>query len=218
MIELKIDEEFRNKIPPLTADEFTQLEKNILEDGEIIEPIVVWNGTIIDGHNRWAIYQQHKILLPEPKILEKKFADRYEAIVWMCRNQVGRRNLDKQTLKKLVYQAYEAQKKHEGNSTGRNQHSKEELGETSKYQITRPKIAKDFGVTEGFVKVAVEVWQEVAYRHYQGADIRLCKSIHQGKEICSAVCQYHQFRKERACYSVKERKNEESIFEEACCG
>lgn len=38
-MELKIDPEFRDKIPPLTEDEFKQLEENILEDGEVYEPI-----------------------------------------------------------------------------------------------------------------------------------------------------------------------------------
>ena len=52
MTELKIDPEFRDKIPPLTEAEFKQLEENIVADGEVREPIVAWNGTIIDGHTR----------------------------------------------------------------------------------------------------------------------------------------------------------------------
>ena len=53
---LTIDPEFRDKIPPLTETEYAQLRENILADGEVYEPIVVWNGTIIDGHNRWKIF------------------------------------------------------------------------------------------------------------------------------------------------------------------
>ena len=58
MIELKIDPEFQAKIPPLTDDEFKQLRENIINDGEVYEPICVWNGTIVDGHNRWKVIQE----------------------------------------------------------------------------------------------------------------------------------------------------------------
>ena len=46
----KVDPEFRDKIPPLTDAEFEQLKENILRDGEVYEPICVWNGVIVDGH------------------------------------------------------------------------------------------------------------------------------------------------------------------------
>ena len=41
---LKIDPEFQGKIPPLTFEELNQLEANILRDGRIINPIIVWQG------------------------------------------------------------------------------------------------------------------------------------------------------------------------------
>ena len=49
MIEVK--EEFKNLIPALSAEEYAQLEANILQEG-IREPIITWNGFIIDGHNQ----------------------------------------------------------------------------------------------------------------------------------------------------------------------
>lgn len=99
-MELRIDPEFEEKIPPLTAEEFQQLEDNILADGIVINPIIVWNGVIVDGHNRYRIAAKH------PHILfttcEKEFADRYEAIAWICKNQLGRRNLTKEQKKYLI--------------------------------------------------------------------------------------------------------------------
>ena len=47
--ELKIDPEFENVIPPLTKDEYHQLEENILDDGRIMMPIAVWGDIIVDG-------------------------------------------------------------------------------------------------------------------------------------------------------------------------
>ena len=39
MINLKIDPEFQSQIPPLTDDEFKQLEENILKEGKLISPL-----------------------------------------------------------------------------------------------------------------------------------------------------------------------------------
>ena len=105
---LKIDPEFQSKIPPLTFEELNLLETNILEEGRILNPLIVWNGLIVDGHNRFAILKNH----PEIKytVLEKEFANRYEAIVWICRNQLGRRNLKPEQFKYVLGQQYEAEK------------------------------------------------------------------------------------------------------------
>ena len=42
---LKIDPEFQSKIPPLTFEELNLLETNILEEGRILSPLIVWNGS-----------------------------------------------------------------------------------------------------------------------------------------------------------------------------
>ena len=56
-MDLQIDKEFAEKIPPLTKEEYEQLEANILADGVVINPLIVWNGVIVDGHNRYRILQ-----------------------------------------------------------------------------------------------------------------------------------------------------------------
>ena len=58
--ELKIDKEFRSLIRPLNKHEYLQLEANIMADG-CREPIVTWNGFIVDGHNRYEICLKHYI-------------------------------------------------------------------------------------------------------------------------------------------------------------
>ena len=59
MINLKIDPEFQSQIPLLTDDEFKQLEENILKEGKLLSPLIVWNNTLVDGHNRYEIVQEH---------------------------------------------------------------------------------------------------------------------------------------------------------------
>ncbi|MCI8486352.1 MAG: hypothetical protein HFJ20_04545 [Clostridia bacterium] len=86
---MKIDEEFKNLIPKLTNEEFKQLEENVLKEG-CREPLIIWNETIIDGHNRYAICSKHNI---DFKTIIKDFANREEAKMWIIKNQFGRRNL-----------------------------------------------------------------------------------------------------------------------------
>ena len=41
---------------------------------------------------------------------EKEFSSRYEAIIWICKNQLGRRNLTPEQKKYLIGKQYEAEK------------------------------------------------------------------------------------------------------------
>lgn len=92
---IRIDEEFKSLIPPLSADEYAQLEKNIVKDG-IRDPLVVWpqdDGTeiLLDGHNRWNIAAKHGGI--PFKTVKMDFGVRDAAKLWIIRNQLGRRNL-----------------------------------------------------------------------------------------------------------------------------
>ena len=83
MINLKIDPEFQNQIPPLTDDEFKQLEENILKEGKLLSPLIVWGNTLVDGHNRYAILQKHpeimKLFRSIPKSLSPPCRSRLRA-------------------------------------------------------------------------------------------------------------------------------------------
>ena len=106
--QLKIDPEFEKVIPPISLAEFVQLEENILTEGQILTPIAVWNGVIVDGHNRFKILQKHPHI--PYSIKEMNFENRYEAIAWMCNQQLGRRNLRPEHFKYLIGRRYSAEK------------------------------------------------------------------------------------------------------------
>ena len=53
--QLKIDPEFQSKIPPLQFEEEQQLEQNIIAEGRLLNPIITWNGYILDGHTRFPL-------------------------------------------------------------------------------------------------------------------------------------------------------------------
>ena len=108
MINLKIDPEFQSQIPPLTDDEFKQLEENILKEGKLLSPLIVWNNILVDGHNRYEIVQEHPEIsfstMPLP------FESREEVLAWICKNQLGRRNLTPEQKYYLMGKQYEAEK------------------------------------------------------------------------------------------------------------
>ena len=157
-LHLNIDPEFAGKIPPLREEELKQLEENILADGVVINPLIVWNGVIVDGHNRYRILQQH----PEIQFTtyEKAFPDRYAAIAWICRNQLGRRNLTPQQFKYLVGQRYDAENQSKGREFQGNQYTSQDrsgLGQNDpdqKSHGTRSRIAKETQTSDSYVRRA----------------------------------------------------------------
>ncbi|MDP6704054.1 MAG: hypothetical protein QF775_01045, partial [archaeon] len=88
----KLKPEFKKLIPPLEDSEFELLEENILADG-CREPLVVWNGILLDGHHRLSICLEHglpfKTVSPREEI-----KDNLDAKIWIFENQFGRRDLD----------------------------------------------------------------------------------------------------------------------------
>ena len=152
---LKTDPEFQSKIPPLTFEELNQLEANILRDGRILNPIIVWEGLIVDGHNRYTIAKKH----PEIPftIHEKEFASRYEAIIWICKNQLGRRNLTPEQKKYLIGKQYEAEKMKLGVDHGNSRSSNgtfspnSQNGDLGNSRTTCKKIAAENGISKNTV-------------------------------------------------------------------
>lgn len=86
---ITINEEFEKLIPPLSKEEFEQLEKNILAEG-IRDALITWNGFLIDGHNRFEIATRYDL---NYETLEKEFDSEDSAKEWIILNQFGRRNL-----------------------------------------------------------------------------------------------------------------------------
>jgi hypothetical protein len=87
--QLAIDEELRVWIDPLSSEEYSFLEASILQDG-CRDPLVVWGGYLLDGHNRYEICLKHGI---EFQTFEKTgLKTKADAKIWMIENQLGKRN------------------------------------------------------------------------------------------------------------------------------
>lgn len=108
MTQTRVDPEFRSLIPPLTPEERQALEASILAEG-CRDPIVLWDGVIVDGHNRYAICTEHGIPF---KTLPIIFPDKIDALIWIRRNQVSRRNLtdDQRVMNREALRRLESEK------------------------------------------------------------------------------------------------------------
>ncbi len=141
-----IDPEFKALIPPLAPEELAQLEANIIRDG-CRDPLVIWQGVLIDGHNRFDICTRHGI---EFQTVEMEFADRDAVMDWMDANQLGRRNLTNDQRSFLRGRRYNRTKKAQG-GTGANQHTSK-VEEVATLQRTAEAIAKQHGVSERTIR------------------------------------------------------------------
>lgn len=156
-----IDEEFKSLVPPLSADEFRQLEENCVRDG-IRDPLVVWpqddgNDILVDGHNRFRISAMHSGIRFDIKRME--FKDRGEAMRWIILNQFGRRNLsayDRSVLA-LKLKPMIAEKAKERQAT----HTEQGYQKSDKAEHTAKELAKAAGVSHDTIH-KVEVIEEKA--------------------------------------------------------
>ncbi len=100
-MQLKINTEFQELIPPLSFEELEGLEKSVKAEG-CRDPLVTWQNYIIDGHHRYGICQKHNI---EFKVVEKNDLEtKLDVKLWMINNQFSRRNLPSIVRMDLVLQ------------------------------------------------------------------------------------------------------------------
>lgn len=161
----KILEELKVLIPPLSEEEFKQLESNCLNEG-IREPLVLAQfpnkfsevqTVLADGHNRYDIAQRNGL---EFKTVVKDFSSFEEVKLWMDLNQIGRRNLHPKYFKQILGRIYNARKKQ---SSGRADRS---FGVAKNATPkTHQQIAAQYGVGERTVVSAgnqQEIVQKIA--------------------------------------------------------
>ena len=118
MQEIIIDKEFERMLPKLDEQTYAWLEENILEYG-CREPLVLWNGILIDGHNRYSILKKHDLPI---SIITMEFDSRDDVLIWIISTQVSRRNLNPLQLSYYRGLHYHADKRVVTNLTGRNQY------------------------------------------------------------------------------------------------
>lgn len=150
---MKISEKFKNLIPPLTSEEFNQLEQNCIKDG-ILESIKTWQGTIIDGHNRYNIAVKNGLSFETKEI---NFNSESEVVEWIILLQLGRRNLTESQKSYLRGVRYENEKlKHGGEraSTQNGNLIKTADKLANEYNVSKNTIIRDSEFSKGIDLIA----------------------------------------------------------------
>lgn len=98
--ELIISPRLRKVLRRHTPEEYTQLEKNIIAEERVTDPVLFWNdgkeNVIVDGMTRWEIAKEHNIpCRTEPVMAGKTYEEVKE---WMRDRQAGRRNMSREEI------------------------------------------------------------------------------------------------------------------------
>jgi len=84
--ELKIDKDFKKLTFPLEECNRRKLISSLVRNG-CVDPIITWNGVIVDGHKRYEICTKNHIAFDiEPTTFDCKES----AMIWICSKQLER--------------------------------------------------------------------------------------------------------------------------------
>ena len=160
-VKITIDPEFRDLIPPLTEEEYYNLEGSVITRG-LHSPLLIWKGTdiLVDGHNRYKICNEFDLPYTTKEI---SFTDKEQAKRYIILNQLGRRNVSPESASKLRAEFAESISKGQGAPVGNSNALKQNLenqGFVSR-DNTATQVAKSTGVSTSTVE----------------ADIRLMKAL-----------------------------------------
>jgi ParB-like chromosome segregation protein Spo0J len=144
---LSINEKFASACPRLNKEEIENLEKLILKDKIVHNPILIWNDMIIDGHHRYAIAKKHNILFTTKKMV---FDSENDAVIWIKENAIGQRNLPDFAKYELMKDVEEILR---GEGRLKQAHGKTAPGKALEEEIkekhdTRKKISEKTGISE----------------------------------------------------------------------
>lgn len=161
MKKYRIDPELNDVLPELSETDYKALEQSLLTDGFKGAPIMVWGDIIVDGHNRYEICNKHNIPY---EVKEIEFASKEEAIIWMVRQQLGRRSLTSLQRIKIVekYRPFYKKKAEKnkslngGNKIAESENSTTPLTKEEKIDV-REKLAKDADVSTNTYSKGVKI-------------------------------------------------------------
>jgi hypothetical protein len=142
-------------LPGHTPEQIEELDESLRAHG-MLQGIILCKirdlpgRYILDGHTRYRRSLELDVACWVNTDDTLHFASVEEAVVWICKNQLARRNLTVEQQEGLIGHLYNAEKK----ALGANQHVTGWLGQNEPPSPTAEKIAKDIGVSASKVKRA----------------------------------------------------------------
>ena len=184
MNNIQIDEELENLLPKLEVEKYNLLRADIKKNG-CINPIIVWNGLIVDGHNRYKICKENNI---EFKTKEMTFANKEEAMIWAWTTQKARRNVDDGTLFRIAekFRPYYEKKAKENMLATQNNNKASAFQKSEKQVNTTKELAKTAGVSTDTMNKVIQI-QKHAPEPIKDAVESNVISINKGYELTKRV-------------------------------
>lgn len=181
---IRIDEELENLLPKLEVEKYNLLRADIIKNG-CVNPIIVWNGLIVDGHNRYRICKENNI---EFKTKEMNFANKQEAMIWAWTTQKARRNVDDGTLFRIAekFRPYYEKKAKENMLATQNNNKASAFQKSEKQVNTTKELAKTAGVSTDTMNKVIQI-QKHAPEPIKDAVESNVISINKGYELTKRV-------------------------------
>jgi len=173
---IEILPELQEFIRPLTTEQYTQLEQNIIQHG-CQDALVLWETTeydlgrgetetpvylLVDGHNRYTICKANKI---DFKITLKVFASIDDVKEYMIDLQIGRRNLSLEEESYYRGLKYNSQKKNRGIALQVNANEEQVVNVAENlaltYNVSSRTIKNDGKFADGMSKLSKSLREEV---------------------------------------------------------
>jgi len=142
-----IDEGFKRLLPPLDSMELVGLEEQLLRDG-CMHPLVLWNGILIDGHNRYELIKKHNLKFDT---ISMEFDSREEVVIWIIKTQVSRRNLNPKHLSYFRGLHYNTEKLVQGASNISSRESIKSQNGTFQEGSTARRLAEHYSVSRNTI-------------------------------------------------------------------
>lgn len=209
--------EFSELLPPLTEEQLSSLESDLLANGCYSPIIVNEDLAIVDGHNRQRICEQRGIPY---RMVVFAFEDLLEAKQWAIDTQKGRRNLDKWELGKIALKLrsdVEARARANQSAMGGDRTSEGALSATLPEALspvdTRKELAEKVGLGERTMGKVMQIDEHAPDVVKEALDKKEL-SVNQGYNITKQVQELpEEEREEAAALAVELEKAKKEIRE-----
>ena len=183
-MELHVNKELKNYLPPLDEAEFDKLKQSILADG-CREPVRFWfnpekqRNEIVDGHNRHTICTTSGLGFTTRQMA----FDSIEAVKqWMDENQIGRRNLSAADRTLVLGRIYNRMKQTHGgkrDTSGQSDHMKTSDVVAEQYDVSERTVRRAGEYASAYEKAKEVIGEDAAHELHceKGANVNTMKRL-----------------------------------------
>ncbi len=145
---LRIDPEFRRLVAPIQEADRLKQEKWITRRGHSL-PIRVWRDTILVDYDTYSFCSSHNI---PSYISNLHIKNREEAVIWICRNQLDRKDLAEEMTRYLIGRYFLAMKAIRTKNALDDKQEGQKSGKKASVSIIYEQIGRLYNVSPGTVK------------------------------------------------------------------